>query len=96
MISFTSHDAFCEYIGQQLSRKDHADNAFVIMRHAYTQKELIKRPWTTEVLELDQDGDYCWLNDYYEGEQFYQVAAVMLADELADFVTDRLYYHLGG
>lgn len=96
MISFTSHDAFSEYIGEQLRRKDHFDTAFVIMRHAYTQKELIKSPWTTEVLELDQDSDYCWLNDYYEGEQFYQVAAVMLADELADFVTDRLYYHLGG
>lgn len=26
MISFTSHDAFCEYIGEQLSRKDHGDN----------------------------------------------------------------------
>lgn len=96
MISFTSHDAFCEYISEQLSRKDYKDTAFVIMRQAYTQKGLLKKAWTIEILELDEDLEYCWLNDYYEGEQFYQVAAVMLADELADFVVDRLYHHLGG
>ena len=96
MISFTSHDAFCEYISEQLSRKEHLGVAFVIMRHAYTQKELKERAWTTEVLELDQHLEYCWLHDYYEGEQFYEVAAVMLEDELADFVTDRMFYHLGG
>ena len=51
---------------------------------------------TSNILEPDPDGDYFWLSDYYEGEQFYQVTAVMLAEELADFVVDRLYYHLGG
>lgn len=92
MITFTSRDAFCEFIAQQLSRKDYGYKAFVILRYAYTQKELMKKDWTTEVMEPDWGGNCRW----HKGEQLYEVAAVMSADELADFVIDRLFYHLGG
>lgn len=95
MMLFNSHDKFCEFVGEQLKKKDHIDTAFVLMKSGIDEGDLLNAEWTIEILE-NHNGDYEWLNDYYEGQQFYEVAAVLLADEVADIIMDHLFFHIGG
>lgn len=61
----------------------------VVMRYGYTEKECLNENYSIEILEYDGDNDImCWLNDWFEGQQFIDVYDIYSDDVLTKILTE--------
>lgn len=60
------------------------EDLFVIFAAAYTKKELEKTKPTIELLQIDPswNGDFVWLHDWDEGQQFFKFYGIFTNSEL--------------
>lgn len=81
---FTNNDGVDKYIDEYLEKKSYRPAMiYVIMRCGYTENELNKNHYQLEILEHDNYYDeYAWNNDWYEGQQFIEIAKIFTDDDI--------------
>lgn len=83
-IIFTNDDGVDKYIDEYLEKINYRPSMiYVIMRCGYTENELNKNHYQLEILEYDSYYDeYTWNNDWYEGQQFIEIAKIITDDDI--------------
>lgn len=63
---------------------------YIIMRYGYTENECRDAGYSIELMEYSHyDDDYSWNNDWFEGETFIEVYAILTDDDiLSAFIKD--------
>ena len=81
---FSNDNDVDEYIDEFLEKLTYRPMMiYVIMRCGYTENELNKTRYQLEILEHDNYYDeYAWDNDWYEGQQFIEIARIITDDDI--------------
>lgn len=73
---FTSSVDFEGYI-QSYMLGNKLDEAYVSMRYGYTEKEMKNQDFEIQVCEIFNFGNLEWWNDWWEGQEFIELQAIV-------------------
>lgn len=70
---FNDMNTFNAYIDK--ITENECENITLIIRSGYSMKDLIESEYSLEMLEFNvgNDGEFSWLNDWYEGQVYIEV-----------------------
>ena len=80
---FNNHESFCDQINK--ITEDECEDLYIIMRSGYSMKDILDSDYNIELLQYEA-GEYVWLNDWYEGQQYIELYDMIPEEKLLDIL----------
>lgn len=73
------------------------EQLFVIMKYAYSEKELEKEKYSIEICEpyfntADMDDCFMWFNDWYEGQNYIELLGIFGESHMLEMIFNNYNY----
>lgn len=87
-LKFTKAEDFDYYVENYMSQKN-TDELYVYLRCGYTEEEMLNSAFRNQVCCVGFPTGALWFIDWWEGEQFIEIASIMTREELEIILKEK-------
>ena len=87
-LKFTKIEDFDYYVEDYMLQRN-TDELYVYMRYGHTVKEMLNSTFRSQVCSTDYPHGVLWFIDWYEGENFIEIASIMTREELEVILKEK-------
>lgn len=87
-LKFTKAEDFDYYVENYMSQKN-TDELYVYLRCGYIEEEMLNSAFRNQVCCVGFPTGVLWFIDWWEGEQFIEIASIMTREELEIILKEK-------
>ena len=87
-LKFTKAEDFDYYIEDYMLQRN-TDELYVYLRYGYTEEEMLNSAFRNQVCCAGFPTGVLWFVDWWEGEQFIEIASIMTREELETILKEK-------